>query len=245
MSVRQRLFVCVWIQVVTLTTASGAQPVDEVGVGIFSELAPGAPPAGWEPLRFPSIDEDTAYSLVVVHDVHDPDDDGRVVLQADSRMSASALITEVNVDPDRLPFLHWSWATGPDCFSGSWREPDADDFPLRLFVIFQESGGLFSFFKRLRPGFRGDAILYVSDAPSQSAVDPSSLTSSRIKIVPLAQPEPADAWGQQTRNVHDDYVDLFGHAPRDVAAVAVMTDTDNSRTECVSHFGDIYFSKVD
>jgi len=231
--------------VVILTSASGAQSVDEVGVGIFSELAPGAPPAGWEPLRFPSIDEDTAYSLVVVHDVHDvhdPDDDGRVVLQADSRMSASALITEVDVDLGRSPVLHWSWATGPDCFSGNWRDPDTDDFPLRLFVIFKESGGLFSFFKRLRPGFRGDALLYVPDAPSPPEANRSSLVSGRIKIVPLEQPEPADAWAQQTRNVHDDYVALFGHAPRDVAAVAVMTDTDNSRTECVSHFGDIYFS---
>ena len=236
-SVRQRLFVFWWIQVLILTTVPVAQPVDELGVGIFSDLTPGTLPADWEPLRFPSIDEDTAYSLV--------EDDGRVVLQADSRMSASGLITEVHVDPSRSPYLHWSWTTDPDCFSGSWRDPDTDDFPLRLFVIFEESGGLFSFFKRLRSGFRGDAILYVSDAPSQPEANRSSLMSDRIKVVPVERPESASAWGRQVRNVHDDYVDLFGRAPRNVAAVAVMTDTDNSRTACVSHFGDIYFSEAD
>ena len=130
-SLWQRLFVFWWIQVLILTTAPVAQPIDELAVGIFSDLTPGALPADWEPLRFPSIDEDTGYSLV--------EDDGRVMLQADSRMSASGLITEVHVDPSRSPYLHWSWTTDPACFSGSWRDPDTDDFPLRLFVIFEES----------------------------------------------------------------------------------------------------------
>ena len=238
-SQRQRLFVCWWIQVLILTTAPVAQPVyeDELGVGIFSDLTPGALPDDWEPLRFPSVDEDTTYSLVEA--------DGRVVLQADSRMSASGLITEVRVDPGRSPYLHWSWTTAPDCFTGSWRDPDRDDFPLRLFVIFEESGGFFSFFKRLRPGFRGDAILYLSDAPSLPEANRTSHVSDRIRVVPVGQSEPAGAWGRQVRNIHDDYVELFGRAPRNVAAVAVMTDTDNSRTACVSHFGDIYFSEAD
>ena len=237
MSLRQRLFVVLWTQVLILTAAPVAQPVDELGVGIFSDLTPGALPAGWEPLRFPSIDEDTVYSLVV-------DDNGRVVLQADSRMSASGLITEVDVDLSRSPYLHWSWTTGPDCFSGSWRDADTDDFPLRLFVIFKPSGGFFSFFKRLRPGFRGNAILYVSDAPLQPEANRSSHSTDRIRIVAVERPETDSGWGQQVRNVHDDYLELFGSAPRDVVAVAVMTDTDNSRTECVSRFGDIYFSEA-
>ena len=63
--------------------------------------------------------------------------------------------------------------------------------------------------------------------------------------MPVEQPKPAGAWGRQVRNVHDDYVELFGRAPGDVAAVAVMTDTDNSRTACVSQFGDVYFSEAD
>ena len=235
-SLRQHLFVFWWIQVLGLTTTPVSQPVDVLGVGTFSNLTPGAVPAGWEPLRFPNIDEDTVYSLV--------EDNGRVVLQADSRMSASGLITEVHVDPSRSPYLHWSWTTGPDCVSGSWRDPDTDDFPLRLFVIFEASGGLFSFFKRLRPGFRGDAMLYVSDAPSQPEANRASHVSDRIKVVPLERGEPAGGWGRQVRNIRDDYVDLFGRAPPNVAAVAVMTDTDNSRTECVSHFGDIYFSEA-
>ena len=189
-----------------------------------------------KPLRFPSIDEDTVYSLV--------EDNGRVVLQADSRMSASGLITGVHVDPSRSPYLHWSWTTGPGLLLRKLAGSEhGTTFPLRLFVIFEASGGLFSFFKRLRPGFRGDAILYVSDTPSQPEANRSSHVSDRIKVVPLERGDPPPAGAGRCGTSATTMSSCFGSArPRNVAAVAVMTDTDNSRTECVSHFGDIYFS---
>ena len=66
----------------------------------------------------------------------------------------------------------------------------------------------------------------------------------RIKVIPLAQPNPSrNEWRGQVRNVRTDYLALFGRAPKNIAGIAVMTDTDNSRTACVSHFGDIYFSE--
>jgi len=176
-------------------------------------------------------------------------DDEGVVLQADSRASASALITEVTVDAAQHPYLHWAWKTDDSCVSGSWRHPDTDDFPLRLFVIFERSGGFLSFFKRLGPGFPGDAILYVADVTGEGdgdqgdsgdGDDRSSHVSGRIKVVPVEHP--ARAWGRPVRDVRADYVELFGREPPAVAAVAVMTDSDNSRSECVSYFGDIYFS---
>jgi|TARA_B100001971_G_C18247728_1_gene575628 hypothetical protein len=140
--------------------------------------------------------------------------------------------------------LDWSWKTRDDCYSGSWRRPDTDDFPLRLFVIFERSGGLLSFFRRLGPGFSGDAILYVADSTSHPDAEPSSHLTGRIKVLPLAGPgRNGRAWGRHVRNVRADYAALFGGEPTNVAAVALMTDTDNSRTECVAFFGDIVFSE--
>ena len=234
----RRLLVLCAIPLMVVFTVTASGPEEELRVGVFSELAPGEFPERWAPMRFPSVSQETEYSLV--------EEDGRVVLEARSRVSASALITEVSVDSDRYPYLSWSWKTGKDCFSGSWQHPQTDDFPLRLFVVFESSGGFWSFFKRLGPGFSGDAILYVADSTVHPATaERSSHLSSRIKVLPLAGPERTGrTWGQHVRNVRTDYVELFGKTPGNVAAVALMTDTDNSRTDCVSYFGDISFSQV-
>ena len=94
---------------VLLTVAaaeSGANP----RVGVFSDLEPGGIPEGWEPMRFPKIRQGTEYSLI--------EEDGRVVLKAESRRSAPVLMTEITVDAGRYPYLSWSWETREDCFSG-------------------------------------------------------------------------------------------------------------------------------
>lgn len=208
----------------------------QAGLTPFSGLPPGDTPAAWESLRFSGIDEETRYDLV--------EENGRVVLRADSRGSASALITRVSVDTDAAPYLHWSWRAGPECFSGDWRDPDRDDFPLRLFVIFEPRRGPLSLFRRMAPGFPGEALLYVADAAddADAAADRSSLVSGRIKVVPTRQQRGSGGWSREVRNLREDYVELFGRAPRAVAGLAVMTDSDNSGTRCTSHFGDIQFS---
>ena len=218
-----------------LTAGVAALP-DRIAVGTFSVLTAGNVPADWEPMRFPKIDAPTDYELTR--------HDGRVVLKATSQSSASALSRKVTVDLARHPYLHWSWKSGDDCFAaGDWREPESDDFPLRLFVLFEEPGGILSLFKKMRPSPLGDAVLYLEDPDGHREPMRSSHLNDQIKIVPLSRTEPdGEGWDHVVRNVHTDYVDLFGEAPRLVTAIAVMTDTDNTATQCVSYFGDIYFS---
>ena len=214
------------------------QSLEQLPVGPFSLLEAGSVPAGWESLRFPSVGDETHYSLI--------DKDGRVVLRADSRMSASALVKRVAVDAAQYPYLSWSWRTGPECFSGDWRRPEVDDFPLRLFVLFESSRGVFSFFTRLGSTFSGDAILYVTRPSAGAPEDAESHVSPRIKVMPLTLANrEAELWEPVVRNIRADYVALFGKEPKEVTAVAVMTDTDNSATECVSYFGDISLSRAE
>ena len=228
--VRDRIMV-VGVLVLTGTVLAMAQ----AEVSRFSGFAPGETPPDWESLQFSGVDEDTRYRLV--------EDGGRVVLRADSRGSASALLTRVSVDTVAAPYLHWSWKGGRECFSGDWRDPDRDDFPLRLFVIFEPRGGLFSLFRRMAPGFPGEAVLYVADGVDDTAADRASHLSGRIRVLPMRQRRGSDGWSREVRNLREDYVALFGREPRAVAGVAVMTDTDNSGTSCTSHFGDIRFSE--
>ena len=233
------------ILVVVLFAIGGVMAAEEIQVGRFSALDPGDSPGGWSPLSFPKAPGQTRYALT--------EEDGRVVVRAHSQVSASALLRNVNVDPSQHPYLHWSWKTDESCFAGNWRDPATDDFPLRLFVLFEGSGGFFSFFNKLGSDFSGDAVVYLggsgggpaSPVPSTHDVqdDRTSHLSDRIKVVPLGlEMGTSDDWRRPVRNVRADYLDLFGKEPGAVSGVAIMSDTDNSGTECVSFFGDIYFS---
>jgi hypothetical protein len=117
---------------------------------------------------------------------------------------------------------------------------------VRLFVLFEGNGGLFSFFRRFASDFDGDAVLYVAgDGPTPEQIEPNreSHLTDRIRVVPLASPaERSGRWDQQVRNVRADYLELFGREPNEVSAVAIMTDTDDMGTECTSFYGDIYFA---
>ena len=147
--------------------------------------------------------------------------------------------------------VQWSWKTNPDCYVGDWSDPETDDFRLRLFVIFEPTGGVFSRLKRLGPGFRGDSLVYVPQSVPVGTSDPTSHVNGRIKVLTVepttvgaAVAVDGDGWVHHRRDVRADYVALFGREPDRVAGVAGMTDTDNSGTACVSHFGDISFSEA-
>jgi hypothetical protein len=233
--------VCCVGAVAMVATTVMAQPTSLL-VGPFSHLAAGGMPVGWEQMRFPSITVETEYGLV--------SQNGRVVLEARSQASASAALKRVSIDVERRPVIQWSWKTNPDCYAGDWGDPETDDFPLRLFVIFEPTGGMFSRLKRLGPVFQGDSIVYVPQSVPARTSDPTSHVNARIKVLPV---EPVtvggagvtddDGWVHHRRDVRADYAALFGREADTVAGVAVMTDTDNSGTACVSHFGDIAFSE--
>lgn len=231
---------CVGVAAMVATTVV-AQP-NSLLVGPFSHLEAGGMPVGWEQMRFPSIAAETEYGLV--------SQQGRVVLEARSRRSASAALKRVSIDVERRPLVQWSWKTDPDCYVGDWSDPETDDFPLRLFVIFEPTGGMFSRLKRFGPGFRGDSVVYVPQSVPARTSDAASHVNARIKVLPVepttlgaAGVVASDGWTHHRRDVRADYRALFGREPDTVAGVAVMTDTDNSGTACVSHFGDISFSE--
>ena len=58
-----------------------------VPVGRFSQMTPGAGLPGWEPMTFSKIASHTRYTLV--------NDNGRTVLRADSRASASGMVKKM------------------------------------------------------------------------------------------------------------------------------------------------------
>ena len=169
----------------------------------------------------------TDYALVA--------DDGRQVLLADSRSSASGLYREMTIDLKQTPLLNWSWKVNNLLTGNNERNKSGDDYPARLYVVF--SGGL--------RFWRTRAINYVwsSNQPAGSEW-PNAFTSNARMIAVRGGGELRDQWVQEQRDVLADYRRLFGEEPGEIAAIALMTDTDNTGLSVRAWYGDIWFSAV-
>ena len=157
--------------------------------------------------------------------------DGRRVLAAESKSSASGLVREIRIDLERLPYLQWSWRVN-DVLSGiDERTKDGDDYPARVYVVV--SGGI--------AFWRTRTLIYVwsSLQPVGSIWDNAFTTNARVMALRSGN---GNEWATEHRDVRADFKKCFGDDITFIDAVAIMTDTDNSKQEAFAWYGDIFFS---
>ena len=224
-------------------TAFVPSPGDEgFWVGAFSDEQPGVQtPRGWRPLAANGVDRATKYRLV--------EEDGAVVLQAVSRAGASSLIRKVDVDPARHPVLTWRWRVDGVLEHGDARRKRGDDFPARIYVIFDHDPSELGFRDRLKYralkalGYehiptRALNYIWANKAPRGRFL--RSPYTDWVQMLPLQSGGAhAGQWRHERRNVYADYVTAFGEPPPRIAAIAVMTDTDNTGESATAYYGDL------
>ena len=85
--------------------------------------------AKWRPVTFPKIKEHTQYSI---------ENQGREsVLRAESRASASAIVYRSPFNVYDYPGLRWKWKVENVYEKGNARTKEGDDYPLRIYVLFE------------------------------------------------------------------------------------------------------------
>ncbi|HEY6008082.1 MAG TPA: DUF3047 domain-containing protein [Geobacteraceae bacterium] len=207
---RLHLFPLVLLQL-SLAGTAVASPL-EVGRFGAGDLS------GWHDKPFKGK---TVYGLVK--------DDGRTVLKAHSVKSASGLIKEVSFEPKKYPLLRWSWKVTHALKKENVAKKSGDDFAARVYVVFPRT-----FFWRMR------AINYVwAGKMAKDSSAPSPYTGNAVIIAVESGDGKAGQWVSEERNVYEDYLRVFGEEPPSGGAIAVMSDTDDTRDEVTAWFGDI------
>jgi len=158
-----------------------------------------------------------------------------MVLKSVSQNSCSGLVKKIRVDIKKYPFLNWRWRI-ENRLSGTFNErlKSGDDYAARIYVIV--SGG-FIF-------WNSKALNYVwaKNSPKGSSW-PSAFAKNNAVMMALRSFEaPISVWQTEKQNIYEDFKTLFGKEIRFIDAVALMTDTDNTRKKATAHYGDIYFS---
>ena len=243
---RRRRVECLLL-VVMVTGAGIALAVeDRIVAAAFSAARPGdAPPAGWTPLAASNTTPRTRYTLV--------DDGGVTVVRAESKAAASGLSRPLQVNPLEFPWLRWRWKIDNLIASADLRTKAGDDFPARLYVMFDYPLEKLSFIERSKlrlaralfdPDLPAATLCYVWDGTAAVETIAPSAYSDRVRLIVVASGAArVGRWVDVERNVAADFRAAFGEDAPPVRAIAIATDTDNTGAFATTNFGDIYFYK--
>ncbi|MCK5359733.1 MAG: DUF3047 domain-containing protein [Gammaproteobacteria bacterium] len=214
------IFTIVFIVVLILQTSWSS--ADTAGRYPISAFASGSL-AGWQEKSFAGK---TDYQLVRL--------EGKQVLQASSQSSASGLFKESSVNLKKYPFLNWRWRIENRIESGNEKEKSGDDYVARIYLVINHK---YLFWKRR-------AISYVwANQSEKGEIWNNAFAGESVKMFALRSAEDKTGrWVSEKRNVYEDLKLLFGEEISSIDAVAIMTDTDNSRSAARAFYADIYFS---
>jgi hypothetical protein len=224
-------------------------PGDEIAlpaVGRFSAAQPGDTlPSGWRVWQISGLKRPTEYRLV--------DYEGRTVVFARSRASASGLVFPISVDLKAFPYLHWHWKVPALIPGADNTRRHTEDSPVRIVVAFDGDKSRLPLADRIfadqfklftQQEFPYAILMYIWEnrAPVDSIIE--NLHTSRIRmIVAESGPNGLGEWREVTRNLYEDYRRAFGEEPPPVRSVGIMTDSDNTGASAEAYYGDIVFQR--
>jgi hypothetical protein len=161
------------------------------------------------------------------------DTSGQRALLANSQGAASGLYREIQVDLNRTPWLNWSWRVDKVLQGIDERDKTGDDYPARVYVVV--SGG--SAFWKTR------SLVYVWSSQQPLGATWNNAFTDNARVMALRSgTQDAGRWVSEKRDIRADFQRLFGDTIDTIAAVALMTDTDNSGQQATAWYGDIFFT---
>lgn len=159
--------------------------------------------------------------------------DGRQVVRATSRGSASGMVRRLRIDLEKTPILDWTWRVEATLGGIDERTREGDDYAARVYVI--RSHPLFLWKTR--------AVNYVwASARDEGETWPNAYTDSARHVALRTGDALAGQWVRERRDVRADFRALFGEEVRHVDAVAIMTDTDDTGAAATAWYADIAFT---
>ncbi len=157
----------------------------------------------------------------------------RQVVMAVSDTTASGLFYEHEIDLEKTPNLNWSWRIDNLIVGNNERDKNGDDYPARIYALV--SGGVLFWKTR--------AINYVwSNNQAVETHWPNAYTGKARMLAVRSGSRHVGDWLSEKRNVREDFRRLFGQDVTKIHAIALMTDTDNTRQRATAYYGDIYFT---
>ncbi len=166
----------------------------------------------------------TSYQLI--------EDEGTNIVHAIADSSASGLFNQQSVDLEQTPILTWHWKVAQIGRHNNEQSKSGDDYPVRLYAIVK--GEPYYWSNRI--------LIYVWS--NQAEIDDAwkNPFASEFRHITVETGERnVGQWRYYQRDIRADFSDVFGFVPKQIDAIAIMTDGDNSGQKFEAWYGDIEF----
>ena len=216
-------------------------PAQEELPKFSAETARNEMPNGWNFYRIAPFKKNTVYRLENYQ--------GRTVLSANSKTSASGLAMKLRPRPANNLWLQWEWKALSAIPEADNAERYHDDAPLRILVAFDGNKSKLPLKEKMNFEMANlisgqempyATLMYIWSGKSPVDTIISNAHTSRIKMIVVDSGwENLSTWHKHQRDLAADYKRAYGEAPGEVIGIALLTDTDNTKSETRAIYGDI------
>ena len=155
-------------------------------------------------------------------------------IKAEAEGKGSGLGKEIKINLLKTPFINITWKVEKDLSGIVENTKKGHDYAARVFVIKKTGSTPLS----------NRAINYVFSSNNDVGENwPSPYTKKSIDYVLSSTKNNLNIWVTVKANVKEDFMRLLGIDVSNISAVAIMTDTDNSKLKAISYYQNIYFSE--
>ena len=162
--------------------------------------------------------------------------DGRLALKLRSDRSSFTIYRDVVVDLNELPVLTWSWKVTRLPSGGDVRQSGRDDQAAAVYVVFPRWPS---------PLTRSDVIGYIWDTNAPVDTRWANAHASNVKLIVVESGrKDVGQWRRYERNVVADYAELFGKKPPRAGKIALMADSNDTRTDTEALFASMGFLRA-
>ena len=216
-------------------------PAQEELPKFSAETARDGMPNGWNFYRIAPYKKNTIYRLENYQ--------GRTVLSANSKTSASGLAVKLRPRQANNLWLQWEWKALSAIAEADNAERYHDDAPLRILVAFDGNKSKLSLKEKMNFEMANlisgqempyATLMYIWSGKSPVDTVISNAHTSRIKMIVVDSGwDNLGTWHKHQRDLAADYKRAYGEAPGEIIGIALLTDTDNTKSETRAIYGDI------
>ena len=174
----------------------------------------------------------------------------RPALLADAQSSASMLRQRLNIPAEQLGRLRFDWQVESLMSQADMSVRERGDSPVRLILAFEGDRSRFSaknaMLSELTRALTGEdmpyaTLMYVwSNHHPVDSVIVNPRTDRVRKWVLESGPQHLKQWRHYQRDIRADFEKAFGEPPGTLIALAIMTDSDNTKSQVRAWYGDIW-----